>query len=173
MSDDDSFPSRFPFPSLREFNFPLRAPWPDYVDVRYEEHYEYFTDYERVTASGLKITGQGSYVSRATRSSVRREVEKLRILRTGLPFESLDFIEAAQTLDVRLIMRVRHRDTGELVRVENRQSISWYVFEQRDGREVLFHCVRHLMYEGLRHEVDESLLYGGIRVSDPHGKDER
>jgi hypothetical protein len=156
------------YPGVGRVDFPLRAPWPDYVDVRYEAHPELFVLYQRTP------TASGPMVPEATRSRARRLVEKLRILRTGLPLESIDFEEAEDTLRARLVMRVLHRDTGESIRVQSHFAISWYVLEraEQDVRGMFLHMVEHLVYDGLRHELDESLIYDGIRARDPHGKDE-
>lgn len=98
-------------------------------------------------------------------------VRDLVIVKTGLPITALSFIEELEGLRLDLNFSVRDREgTGRKIPLESNFMWSWHGLACQDKlHDYLFHGIRNLILDGLRHEMDESILFRGVRIFDPHG----
>jgi hypothetical protein len=68
---------------------------------------------------------------------------------------------------IHLVLRAPHRDTGELGVCVYTEGIDSAALEY-GGPPLLQHVIHGLCRHAVLHELDESLLFDGIRARDPH-----
>lgn len=104
---------------------------------------------------------------------VRRECEKIRLKHQLFGCIRIEFSVDDVAVYIQVTAIVDDRTVDERSKIPIRQgfTISMMALRMLKPEQVihaLLRSTRHLLYDVVRHEVDEMIMHGGVRVFDPH-----
>jgi|HubBroStandDraft_4_1064222.scaffolds.fasta_scaffold444383_1 hypothetical protein len=99
----------------------------------------------------------------------REFARRFQLKRTGMPIQTIEFVEWDQQLGIELELLVLERDGDNWIKVRfSGSSVPWFAFERQNPRRLLLDLLRNAIREAVLHEVDECIFYEGVRLFDPH-----